>query len=225
MSIKSHRIGFLGLDSYDLILLIAKYLDKLGQRVLIMDYSKFGRLSYCIPAPASLSPEKDLIQYNNLDFIRYNKEIIQREDYNYIIIDFGWDVSHHLIPSCEMIYIVTDLQQQNMEQILGIKIPELTVYILLKNYFHANNIKNVEYYFKENHFSIKNCYLFPASERDLENMVMLQYYHDIKLNQTSKQLRNLIYTILINDFNFGEKEVVKIRKRNKNHLKERRGND
>jgi hypothetical protein len=212
MSTKPHLIGFIGLDSYDLILFLAKYLENLGQSVLIADYSKFGRLSYCIPAPVSLNPKTDLIRYNNMDFLRHDYESFQREEYNYILIDFGWDISQEVIHSCDFLYIITDLQQQNMEHILHMNLPNISVYILLKNFFHINNRNNAKDYFVENHFNFKKCYLFPTSVKDLENMIMLQYYHDIKLHKVTKPLRNLIHTILIDNLDFDEKEVLSIKR-------------
>lgn len=225
MSIKPKFIGFLGLDSYDLVILIARFLDNLEQRVLIMDCSELGRLSYCIPIPVSLNPQKDLIHYKNMKFVRGYNENVQVENYNYIIIDFGGEVDNSLLQSCEIIYIITDMQQHNMECMMGLNTPDATIYLLIKNFFHSTNLRYIDDYFKEKLFTIKDCYLFPTSEMDLENMVMLQYFYDIKLNKVSKQLKKLIHTILINHFNFDEKVILKIRKLNNNHLKERRNND
>lgn len=210
MSTKPRLIGFLGLDSYDLILYLAKYLERLGQTVLIVDNSELGRISYCIPSPISLNPKTDVIRYNNMDFLRHNHELIQKEEYSYILIDLGWDCSQDVIHSCEVLYIITDLQQQNMEYFLTMKLPQTSVYILLKNFFHTNNIENVKDYFNENHFGFKNCYLFPTGQKDIENMVMLQYYHDIKLKKISKQIKSLIHTMLIENLSFSEKEVLRI---------------
>ncbi len=212
MSTKPRVIGFLGLDSYDLILFLAKYLEHLGQNVLIVDDTKLGRLSYCIPAPVTLNPDRDLIRYNNIDFIRHNFEAIQSEENTYILIDFGWYISQDVLHSCELLYIITDLQQQNMGHILNMNLLHISVYILLKNFFHMNNIKNVKDYFAENHFNFKKCYVFPTTIKDMENMVMLQYNHVIKLPKISKQLRSLIHTILIDNLEFDEKEVLRIKR-------------
>lgn len=214
MSTKPRLIGFIGLDSYDLILFLSKYLELLGQSVLVVDCSKFGRLSYCIPAPVTLNPNSDLIRYNNIDFTRNSHEAIERKDYNYILIDFGWDIIQvqDVLHSCELLYIITDLQQQHMEHILSMTLPDIGVYILLKNFFHASNRKNVKDFFIENHFKFKKCYLLSATVRDIENMVMLQYYHDLKIHNASKQLRNLIHSILIDNLDFDEKEVLRIKR-------------
>lgn len=212
---KPHVIGFLGLDSYDLILYLAGYLNNLGQKILIADYSIYGGLSYCIPSPVSLNPDKERIRYKDIDFIRYNNESIREEEYHYILIDFGWNINYKGIFTCDFLYITTDLQQQNMNRILDMNLADIEVYILIKNFFHMNNITTVKGYLLENNFTCKDCYLYPSSQKDMENMVMLQYYHDIKINNISRQLRNLIETMLIAHLAFDEKEVIKKRKINR----------
>lgn len=212
MSIKPHIIGFLGIDSYDLILYLAKYLNYLGQRVLLADYSRLGRLSFCIPTPVSLNPDEERITYKNMDFVRYKEELSYKKEYNYILMDFGWDSSHRAISSCEFLYIITDLQQQNIEHILKMKFNGASVYVILKNIFHTNNSRTIKDYLNENHFDYKNCYLYPTTEVDMENMVMLQYNHDIQIKKVSRQLKNLIDIILIDNLEFEEKEVIRVRK-------------
>lgn len=214
MSTKPQIIGFLGMDAYDLILHLAKYLTYLGQRVLLTDYSKYGRLSFCIPAPVSLSP-KERITYMNIDFIRHKEELSYKDEYNYILMDFGWESGHPAIKNCDLLYIITDLQQQNIEHILNMKLTGSTVYILLKNFLHINNSSTMKAYLDENHFDYKNCYLYPSTETDLENMVMLQYNHDIQIKKSTRQFKKIIDIILIDNLEFKEKEVLKIRKSKK----------
>ncbi|MFV0342402.1 MAG: hypothetical protein ACK5JH_05845 [Anaerocolumna sp.] len=212
MSTRPRFIGFIGLDAYDLILYLGKYLDNLGQKVLIIDYTENGRLTYLAPTPITLNPNKDYVRYQNMDFFRGKQEEIQCEEYHYILIDFGWNINQESIKRCEYVYIITDLQQQNFDTIYKMQLHETAVYILLKNYFHDKNINNMKEYFQENHMKFKKCYLFPTTLKDIENMVMLQYYHQIKIHKISRQLKNLIYTILIEHLDYEEKEVYKIKK-------------
>lgn len=147
-----------------------------------------------------------------MDFVRYKEELAYKNEYNYILMDFGWDSSHTAISSCEFLYIITDLQQQNIEHILNMRFNGASVYVILKNIFHTNNSRIIKDYLDENHFDYKNCYLYPTTEVDMENMVMLQYNHDIQIKKVSRQLKNLIDIILIDNLEFEEKEVIKVGK-------------
>lgn len=206
------RIGFLGLDSYDVIIFLARFLTSLGEKVLIKDYSQLGGLSYCIPTPVSLNPEKEVISFRDIDYIKSESNLNLEEEYSFILIDFGLHTKHETIKQCENLYLLTDLQQHNIDYFLNMEVSDISVYFLLKNYFNASNIKSFREYLNEKEFIVKNCYMYPSSERDLENKVLLQYSGDMKWKSLTKQMKELLYSILIETLSFSEKEVVKSKK-------------
>lgn len=102
-------IGFVGYDSYDLILYLATVLTEMGQRVIVSDSSDLRALSLCIP---SLEDWEDgPVEYFGIEFVQDLQE--EPEDFDWLFIDFGWSGGEQEF-QCDELYYVTDYKQHNM---------------------------------------------------------------------------------------------------------------
>ncbi|HKL80685.1 MAG TPA: hypothetical protein VJ888_09665 [Mobilitalea sp.] len=118
-------IGFLGVDKYDFILYLSRILYAMGKKILLVDYSENYALSCCIPHPEAL--RKDILEYRGIYYMNgagsgenyslINDTIeIHNQQYDYILVDYGFDFNSIGLNNCDAIICVTDQQLHNLRQ-------------------------------------------------------------------------------------------------------------
>ncbi len=206
MSIEANVVGFIGVETYDLILYISMLLINLKKKVLVIDNSETEALTCCIPVPESLNPKISKITFHNIDFVKERNITEYRKYYDYIIIDFGFRTSHKDISNCTCIYLVTDKQRHNILRLSNIKLNQEVSFIIKD----MNNHEKVSYLLEElriNKIMVKQYYCLYYDDTDKENMVALQYCNDIKFKRQSGQLKYLLSQILTDTLHFNRAEV------------------
>ncbi|MGB8455261.1 MAG: hypothetical protein WCD89_23385 [Anaerocolumna sp.] len=206
MSIKANVIGFLGIETYDLILYISKLLINLNQEVLIIDNSETEALTCCIPIPESLNPKISKINYRHIDFVKERTSNEYMDDYDFIFVDFGFKTSNKDIKNCSFIYLVTDKQQHNILRIQNLKLTQ-EVYLIIKDIIKSENAAYLADNLKENKINVKQYYCLYYDDADKENMISLQYNNDIKFKNQSGQLKELLNQLIIETLHFNKTEV------------------
>lgn len=131
---ETRLIGFVGIDKYDIICYLARVLQKLKKRVLLVDASEEMALTESIPEPKrSEKPDdaadfKAVMEYRGIHYLNYgsyNSFVIEalaqqyREDgfYDCVLIDFGFRTNHNLVTQCDIMIGVTDQRIHNVRRL------------------------------------------------------------------------------------------------------------
>lgn len=64
-------VGYVGLETFDVILYITRTLTKLNKRVLIIDLSKSGNMERVIYHGMNLDSSKNIVNYRDINYVRY----------------------------------------------------------------------------------------------------------------------------------------------------------
>lgn len=214
MSIRTNIIGFLGIEAYDLILYLAKMLQYLGKKILVIDHSESGALTCCIPIPDTLDPKSEIISCLGMDFIKNRSALNFQRDYDYILIDFGFNINQKEIENCTFCCLVTDRQQHNIQRLAKLKLYQ-EASIIIKDTIRDDFADYLMEKLKDKKQWLKNCYYLYADERDKENMIGLQYHNNIHFKKQSGQLKYVLNQFIIETLHFDRYEALRAYKKAK----------
>lgn len=113
-------LGYFGIENYEIILYLARILNKLGRKILLIDYSFTDNLTVCIPIPVGLNAFDDVVTYFGVDFTRKELDADLINVYDDILINFGFNYNINAAQSCTRIVYSTDLQKHNIEKLISI---------------------------------------------------------------------------------------------------------
>lgn len=205
---KAFTIGFLGIDSYDIIHYLSRILCKMEKKVLLVDCSNTHGLTNSVPGPDELD-KTTVIHYRNVDFTAsYKKE--QLEQYDVIFFDFTDNVTHHLIDLCEDLYLVTDQQRHNIskvKQIYDDTTTEQYVTVIIRNVVKCKI--GMKYLLNLIGFdaSDEHYYVLDADVIDQELMLLCQYDNVFSFKKISNGFKKMLISILVENMKLEEKEV------------------
>lgn len=205
-------IGYLGIESYDIILLQARLLRELGENVGLLDCSYDKSLAYAIPG----------LMESASDFIEFAGSIACTSDSGIpdvlrncgvIIIYAGRNCTAACINDLTAVRFVTDFQKHNIEFIKSCKLEDGTsVQVILREKIESK-IKS-DFILNELHeFEIKSEDVFSLEDTqlDLENRVTLQYGALKKMKRISSEMLEFIGNTVTGKYD--EKEVKQVLKR------------
>ncbi len=190
---KIQTIGFVGIESCELICYIGRILYTLGKRVLLADCSELGALMDCVPEPhyplqPDFTTERAILEYRGLSFLNYGefnsyvinsliKDLREKADYDYLLIDFGFKVSHEAIRKCDRLIMCSDQKRYNIRRLAQIEDynPEMKVILLIRDYISGSlSEKRI---LQELRLETEDCELYrlPYNEGDLANRLTQRY--------------------------------------------------
>lgn len=102
----SKFIGFVGVESYDVVHLLGNVLLGLGYKLTVVDCSQFGDIVYTVPG---YTTDMTQIDYNNLTIYRAGS-VNQIKLAEFVLIYFGMNTKHPDIKKCDELWIYTDSQ-------------------------------------------------------------------------------------------------------------------
>lgn len=207
MSTKAVIVGFIGIETYDIILYTAKLLQNLKKRVLIIDNSDLGALTYCIPIPDELNPKEIKVSFRNMEFMKHRSVLEFAKDYDFILIDFGFNLQNKDYMNCSQLFLVTDKQQHHISRLQYLRLNQPEAFLILKDVTEKENAAFLFESFKDYSPALKDYYYLYYDEIDKENMTALQYSYDITLKKLSGQLKYMLFQILSDIFGFGAEEI------------------
>ena len=116
-------LGFFGVDKYDIILYLSRILYTLNKKILLLDCSENRALTYSIPMPNQiLCEERDcyIVNYRGIDcasnsFISQELMEKYKQEYDVILMDFGFQENHELVENCTHIVLVLDQKLHNLK--------------------------------------------------------------------------------------------------------------
>ena len=128
-------IGFAGIEKYDLIINLALILRKLDKKVAIYDLSESKAICYTVPygLEPGAADLKGADVFSDVSTLADNKT-----SYDYILIDFGFDVHNEAVALCKELYIVTDFQMQNYKKLLELELGNNQARYLVLRYTDVN---------------------------------------------------------------------------------------
>jgi hypothetical protein len=192
--IMSINIGFIGIDKYDLVLYLSRILAKCNKKVLIIDNSESLALSYCISVPSSLNPKCNIISCKEMDYIQDGDLANYENDYDYILIDYGFRNNHRDIKYCQKLFLVTDTQQHNIDKLNYLKMCPEEIYIIVKNMMGRLKKENI---IVSLGFSVKESFSLEFDEFDYRKMINMQYEGNVWLKKLSASYLFLLERIIV----------------------------
>jgi hypothetical protein len=207
MSIKANIVGFIGIETYDIILYTAKLLYNLKKKVLVIDQSESEALTFCIPIPDTMNAKLTKINFSNIEFIKDRSALEFVCEYDYILIDFGFSLHNKEVIHCSQLFFVTDKQQHNIFKLQSLKINQCETHLIIKDVIQKENAAYLFDNLKEYSLNLKDYFYLYYDDIDKENMTSLQYSYDIKLKKLSGQFRYMLFEILSEIFGFDISEI------------------
>jgi hypothetical protein len=198
---RSKMIGFVGIEKYEIIHYLSRILFHLQQKVLLLDQSSERALACSIPV---LYPgNKEIMDYNGVDVAEgLSTEAIGWLDYDYILVDLGFQVKHPLLAVCDEVYLVSDLQLHNIRNLSALSLEKHQERFLILKTFFANQI-NPRYIYEEMTplmIREENSYALSLEEKDYENCLQCQYQNRISIKRISKGMKRMLCEMLSADF-------------------------
>lgn len=126
-------IGFYGIENYEIILYLSRIMDKLKRKVLLVDYSTTDDLTICIPVPTGIYVDDDVITYFGVDFTRKPIDAELMDDYDDILISFGFNYLEDITNKCTQLIFVTDQQKHNIIKLSTIPDMDQPKILLIKD--------------------------------------------------------------------------------------------
>lgn len=207
MKNKCDVIGFLGIEKYDIIIYLSMILVGRGSKVLLIDSSKEESLKYCISIPEALNPKVDIINYRGLDFIMGRSYREFEEEYDYILIDYGFERKTKEIIDMDKLVFVTDKQLHNVKRLTKVLNTEAT--LVVRDTKEKKIIAEIAEIFVHSNISIKKLYSLGFDEVDKSIMFNLQYNNKICIKKLSYSTKNFLEIFSRDILNIEEKEYIK----------------
>lgn len=195
------KIGFIGIESYEIIHYLSRVLIHMNKKVLLVDRSETRSLEYSISAPKEL--KQKVADYRGVDF---SDKIPEKSEYDLVLIFYGFKENKDS-SDCDDLFFVTDLQVHNMDR-LNQKNPCKSKYVIVKNMIPLKiNEKFVRLYLDKLELSKERFIFLLEDKRDKECMLYCQWEHVFTFHQISSSLKDLILSILIIACGAEKKEV------------------
>lgn len=199
--------GFVGIESYDLILLMAQSLKVIGVDVILTDLSFDKSLFYAIPDGGS-SPVIDFCGLHYFD----ESALSHCNQDSYLIVYFGTNFKSPLLQQCNDLFIVSDCQKHHVARLQHFTVPE-SVYPFLVIHDKLSSKISAQYLMTElANLEVANedVIVIEDNAQDLENRICLQYNDNKIVRKVSPQIISFITTALKGDFGMDKiKSAVK----------------
>lgn len=102
-------VGYIGIENFEMLLYLARILNKLRRKVLLIDLTAEKDLSSCIPVPAGLDPIDDIISYYGVDFTEKVASPDLFNEYDDVLISFGFNASAAIQYCSKVVYTVNQM--------------------------------------------------------------------------------------------------------------------
>ena len=198
-------LGFVGVECYDLIIYIARVYKQLGKKVLIVDNSTLQSLSHCITGLIETN-DGNPIDFGGITAVKRLKDLLSGFDF---IIVYTGRHSHPIIEYATDIYLVTDYQKHNIEQLLSTPLDDddEPVTIFRDRVTSKITPETVLSILSSHGFNTQKVYHLDDSTEDLASKVLCQYNHFDHFKKVSRSITQFITDVVSLDFD--EKEVTK----------------
>jgi len=189
----SNVIGFIGIDNYDIILYLSRILNTIGKKVLIIDYSYTDALTTCIPVPEGLNVYDDIIDYRDVDYTKKCFEEDYLNEYDDILINFGFHYIEHVAAVCNYIIYSTDLQKHNIDSLRSIPFirdgkKQLIIRDMVDSKINPTYIIDL----LQMEFLKDDVYGFELDALDMKYKILIQYDTIFEFKRITKYLKSYL---------------------------------
>jgi hypothetical protein len=191
-SLAKNIIAYVGIDNFDLILYQAGILSKLGKRVLVLDHSDTGGLSYSFPVPLGLDIEKEQATFRQVDVGRVPLTAKLSSGYDDILIAYGYQKDIINYDLCNRFIGVSDLYLHNlsrMKKVLeNINDYSLVIRDVVRIKISPENVIDLA----GGTISRENADFIYFNENDVANALLCQYNQSYPFPGASRDIRKYL---------------------------------
>lgn len=185
--------GFFGIESYDLILQLAKHLRYVGAVISVADCSVDGSLTACIPG---FGFDTNQTEFDDMLAVRGKAlvDAIRNEaGVDELLVYYGDDFS--AIGECNVAYLVTDQQKHNVDRLHAIQSePSDGFRLIVRGGFYDKiTAESINCELAELQIQNSDVLYLEDSAIDYENRLFLQYGVTKKLRRKSEGVRNFLH--------------------------------
>ncbi len=207
-----HKIvGFFGSDKYEILLYLSRILCHLKKKVLLVDFSETKALTQSIPIPNILNESSTYLDYRGVDFIKGENYCASiGKDYDYVLIDFGFNREILSKIQCDNIIYVTDLQLHNVKRInILSKKGNPKQHVIIKDVLPCSITP--EYVLLEINLGldIEDIYIIEQDAIDIKFKIQSQYSQTFFFDKLSKSMKTFLQDILFKfDENLSKNQII-----------------
>lgn len=203
-------IGFAGSDKYDLIMYLACILQQMDQKVLLIDLSDAGALSEVLQDSELSQIEIThpcIMDYRGMHYIprfehwQLRMDIVspylyhENQDYNYVLVDFGFQTGHSALIRCDMMILVSDMQKHNFIRIKSLMEHATNSHIIVWRDVIACKIRPMDLLSQEI-VQEGNIVILDFDRNDYMGRIQMQYSKQIHLSKVSKGILVLLAMVV-----------------------------
>lgn len=201
-------MGFVGVDKYDIIHYLASTLTVLNKRVLVVDSSMHGSITCTMPSIYRC--ERGIFNYRDFDVVLHpDFSMIDFNQYDFVLVDFGFDIKNRDMVRMHEVYMVTDMQMQNVLRFKELELwPYQERFLVVRDIVRLRSVDNyIIEEFLDKSVGPDNTFAVQLDETDKIRMLDCMYNADYKFKDLSEPMRSLLYGIMSPYFK--EKEFYK----------------
>ncbi|MGL5381758.1 hypothetical protein [Clostridium sp.] len=182
------RIGFFGKDTEDIMIYLATFLKKLDKSVSMIDLT--GDLKFYFEDDG-----QEVITLNDID-IFFNEEHFQEQEYDLILINFGYDNQFKSqLFETDLNFMVTDIQKKSILQLKEMLDKQQILREYIKVFRDIVDTKITKEYLDlilgSTHNTIEEYFLY-LNSNELENKIKLQYYNEVDFKTLPQGFKQML---------------------------------
>ena len=204
-------LNIVGKDVNDTVLYLSRILDRMGNGVLIRDYTSDHRLSICVPIPAGISPAEEIIDYAGVGYT-FSRQ--SSEGFDTVIRIYDYD----RLPDSEdgVTLIIADETKAVAETLKELEWDEFkdegNVLLMVKNY---TGVVRKQFEPLIDKAGIKKTFPIPLNDHDVKCAILAEYQDTVVFQHLSPVYAEALMDIcreVRKDKNYSIKDVEKIYK-------------
>lgn len=202
----STKIGFYGIEAFDIIQYLSRVMKHLGKKVLLVDQSAEKALMHSVSMPAEFMDKAD---YRGIGFLNdWLKEELNRADI--VLVDMG--KTGNRIKECDTVYFVTDYELHNIHRIKNIRLRETNLpdkqYLIIRD---LTNTRKVSYVKEQCGFEDRGDFIYYIAD-DLMNYrlrLKCQYNNVFYFHKLSPDFKDMMFHICMDSIEGITKKELK----------------
>lgn len=183
-------VGFVGYECEDIVLYLAKILEKLGKRVAIIDRTEQEMLLEMTELRGGWGKEE---KEGDFSGIRITGQSVSHEEYDSVFYLFGYRLLHPKLYECEALIMVTDGAPAHASLLRKIGNWERKQYLLIRNLIP---MKHTEQYLAMLADKEDSFFEIPFDEKDIRMKYSLSSYMDGMVKYLSVGMKGALIAVL-----------------------------
>lgn len=210
------EIGFIGYESEDIVIYIARLLTAAGKKVVVIDYTEQMTLLRMTSLPDALLGKTGYYK----DILIANDDTVSEKDkseQDIVIHNFGYRLNHENLKSCTHVVYSTNMAVYNAQLLKEVELEEegVSTYLMIKNYA---SFKYDEKYLSGvigRKFSVDHTMLIPYDDMDYKSSCYMCVDKKHRLSKLSNPMTTALLQLFtsISDKEYKRKELATLLKR------------